>query len=776
MSWSAQLPLGALISPGLFYAGAASVAAPIIIHLLARRRFKRIRWAAVAFLLEAQRRNRRRIQLHEIIILLLRCLAILLLGLLVSRPFLQPQGLASVFGGSSRAERVIVVDDSYSMGYTTGTETSFDRAKAAVRRIVSRVRQEAPQDTITLMRMTDVGAPVEVSVFLDDVQTEQLLSRLEGLTVSQRTVDPASVFEQLADTLSQDVDTLNASVYLISDFQRVDWASRSGRSADGANKSGLADTLAAWGKEERGLDITFVQVGPDAPVNYAITGLSSGQRQIVAGAPAILSAKVANFGDATLTQVDLAINVGGFPQPDETIENIQAQQEANVDIETEFLRVGSEVVKVQLPPDALPVDNTRYLAVDVASAIRILVVNGEPSADEFLDEVSFLTTALRPEGDLFSGIDVKVIEESAVESTDLSDYHAVVLANVYRLSEPGVDALERFAQRGGGVMFFLGDQVDAELYNSSFYSDGQGLLPAKLLERSRTAKASHLSVTDRLHPAMQGFGREGDPLGLGQIPFFEFFKTQLPDVQADATDAADVADTAYEAASKATELGLVGRDATNVIAQFDDPDQSPAILEKKFGRGRVLLITTSADKEWHQWPNHPTYLPVLMELVGYVARSTKDATDIWVGNAIKMAIDPSRDEPDVLVRTPGYPEESEITVTATPDAHGQGLVAVWDRTDEAGVYEFVTKRRDGSTMSQRVAVNLDPRESDLSRAEEAELKQAMGSVAFHYIESLDQLSGEGGESRTELWRTVLLMVMAVLMIEQLLAWRWGQVR
>ena len=71
------------------------MAVPILIHLLARRRFRRICWAAIAFLLEAERRNRRRIRVEQLILLALRCLAVLLLALLVSRPFVQPGSLAA---------------------------------------------------------------------------------------------------------------------------------------------------------------------------------------------------------------------------------------------------------------------------------------------------------------------------------------------------------------------------------------------------------------------------------------------------------------------------------------------------------------------------------------------------------------------------------------------------------------------------------------------------------------------------------------------------------
>ena len=58
--------LAAMVSPLLFYAGAGAASIPVLIHLINRRQFHRVRWAAVEFLMEAQRRNRRRVRIEEL--------------------------------------------------------------------------------------------------------------------------------------------------------------------------------------------------------------------------------------------------------------------------------------------------------------------------------------------------------------------------------------------------------------------------------------------------------------------------------------------------------------------------------------------------------------------------------------------------------------------------------------------------------------------------------------------------------------------------------------
>jgi len=69
---TSTLILAALVNPALFWGGAAAMGAPIIIHILAKRRFRRIRWAAMSFLMDADKQNRKRVRIEELILLALR--------------------------------------------------------------------------------------------------------------------------------------------------------------------------------------------------------------------------------------------------------------------------------------------------------------------------------------------------------------------------------------------------------------------------------------------------------------------------------------------------------------------------------------------------------------------------------------------------------------------------------------------------------------------------------------------------------------------------------
>src|SRR5712691_3250090 len=96
------------LNPFAMVVGGALVITPILIHLINRMRFKRIRWAAMEFLLKSQKRNRRRLIIEQLILLLLRILLVLLAAFLVAR---------FVFAGTGEKGtlHVVVIDDTPSM-------------------------------------------------------------------------------------------------------------------------------------------------------------------------------------------------------------------------------------------------------------------------------------------------------------------------------------------------------------------------------------------------------------------------------------------------------------------------------------------------------------------------------------------------------------------------------------------------------------------------------------------------------------------------------------
>src|SRR5258708_4240456 len=126
-------PIAVIITAG----GAASL--PVIIHLLNRKRFRIIPWAAMRFLLAAQKKNTRKLRVEQLLLLVVRVLIVLLslLGMAAVTKWAEedlwakafPEGTILTTPGARRTHRIIVIDGSMSMGLKVGESNCFERAR-----------------------------------------------------------------------------------------------------------------------------------------------------------------------------------------------------------------------------------------------------------------------------------------------------------------------------------------------------------------------------------------------------------------------------------------------------------------------------------------------------------------------------------------------------------------------------------------------------------------------------------------------------------------------
>src|SRR5690606_31759565 len=149
------------LNPWTMMAGGALISSPIIIHLINRMRFRRVRWAAMEFLLKSQKRNRRKLIIEQLLLLLLRILAVLLVAFLLAR-FL---GFNPLAAEEARATlHVVVLDDTPSMGDAwrqDGQRTdAYEQAKRQIAESIARTvsRANSAQE-LQVVRLSDLDNP-----------------------------------------------------------------------------------------------------------------------------------------------------------------------------------------------------------------------------------------------------------------------------------------------------------------------------------------------------------------------------------------------------------------------------------------------------------------------------------------------------------------------------------------------------------------------------------------------------------------------------------------
>ncbi|RLS39983.1 MAG: hypothetical protein DWH81_07700, partial [Planctomycetota bacterium] len=163
--------------PSLLF-GLLLASAPIIIHLLNRKRFIRVDWAPMKYLRLTLKTNRRRLQIEQWLLLALRTLAVMALIFAIARPVGKGTNLAGMLRLSGRASRVIVIDDSLSMGNKQTTTVTFDQARRTAGEIL---RQVGTQDSVTVLTTSHPNEPLMRQVQLDESALADLLGRLEKL-------------------------------------------------------------------------------------------------------------------------------------------------------------------------------------------------------------------------------------------------------------------------------------------------------------------------------------------------------------------------------------------------------------------------------------------------------------------------------------------------------------------------------------------------------------------------------------------------------------------
>ena len=580
----------------------AAAAAPILIHLWSRRKYREMPWAAMEYLLAAVHRQTRRLLFEQWILLAIRTLLVVLIVLAVAEPYLERTGMAFTPGGHTH--RVLVIDGSYSMAYKPTDKSRFDRAKELARQIV----EESPEgDAFTLVLMS---SPPRVIVGTPALEPSEIVQEIDGLQLPHTTADlPATV--ALVLPLVRSVQRENPrlarhEVCFLIDLQRVTWAPQ-------LSEAAMSEFRRQSGELAQAAALQVIDLGQPAAENLAVTGLRALDPLVAVGRGVPLEADLKNFGRQARSRQPVELLVDGRRIEQKQID-VPADGECSVDFSYRFEAPGDHAIEVRAPGDALEVDNRRFLVVPVRESLRVLCIDGRPSGTPFRGAADYLAVALAPQGaDADRAlVRAEVATESALLERSLSGYDCVFLCNVAQFTAGEARVLDTYLKGGGSLVFFLGDQVLADRYNRELGGGaGQGgaagpnLLPARLgnvVDRSQF----RLDPLDYRHPIVQAFRGRGQA-GLLTTPVLKNFKLDLP------------------------------KDSpAKIVLAMANGD--PLIVEQPMHRGRVVFVATSADASWTAMPLWPSFVPLVQEIVAWCAGGQLQQRNIMVGEPLDAAI------------------------------------------------------------------------------------------------------------------------------------------
>ena len=212
---------------------------------------------------------------------------------------------------------------------------------------------------------------------------------------------------------------------------------------------------------------------------------------------------------------------------------------------------------------------------------------------------------------------------------------------------------------------------------------------------------------------------------------------------------------------------LLKKDSKARIAlAFDTGD--PAVIETTRHRGTVFLIATSADTGWTSWPLHKSYVPVMQQIILQASAGRISERNIRVGQPLDQSFSASGIDAPVTVVTP-----KGQTIAAKLQAAGGVSQFHFEQTDLSGLYQVKIGPPLASETS--FAANTDPAESDLTKLDQSALKELLPGWNFQYLTNWKELTEDARSvgRRGELHRPLLYGVLMLLLVESLLAWKFG---
>ena len=722
-------------------AGVSLASVPLIIHLLNRQRHRPVSWAAMSFVLAAYRKTRRRVQLENLLLLLLRMAAIAALALAVARPFTSTD---SSLGGltESRRDVAIVLDASASTGFREEIDTVFERITVRAREILA----ELDGDRGDRAHLVLAGAWPRLSAWGDIKNSLTVLETIQEPTDEE--LDLAAALGEVLEFAREEAASTEESrveVRVLTDLQRGSFYTRRAVPEDGEEAGDLADVLDQLAL--LGLKVVVEDLGPVAPVpaNLSIASLETESPILGPSSPVDLRVTVANHGPDPKAAVRVALEVDGERRPSQVVD-VPPRGRAEVVFPLSFENSGPHVARALLEGDRLAADDTRVLVLDVPDPLRVLVVNGSPAAEVERDAAGRLLMVLEPTGEgRFSAAGSPFLPSEAkpreIESgdVDIAEYDLVWLVDVDSLSVDLVGRLEEHVGNGASLVISLGGRVLADTFNDRFFRpDGTGLSPAELLRpvavASRRENYHRVSAFDETHPALTLFAEERWKALLTEAPFYQFYATRP-------------------------------LEGSRVLASFDDPAGSPLLVEREYDRGRVILWTSTIDESWTALPTWgPALVPLVFDLVRYAGSGRERATTFPPGGTFAAEVS-------------SFPRRVELTVPGggkrvldeEPLEVGRNrwrLPAIGGhQTARAGLYRLDADGVDPIAFS----VQIEPSESDLSRMTGAEVSGLHPALELRVPNEGADDDEEDLPRRGRLWRLLALIALAALVGESLWA-------
>ncbi|MCC9609520.1 BatA domain-containing protein [Blastopirellula sp. JC732] len=807
--------LPSLTASGFAIAGLLCAAGPIIIHLMNRRRYRTVHWGAMDFLQQAMKRNRRILQLRDILLMILRTAAVLLFGLALARPFLSVG--ASDFDASQPLLAVLAIDNSMSMGVESLDGTLLDEAK---RQAIDFLDQLPPGSRINVI----AACGSTRSTAVDPYRTrEDAAAAIAAIDPTDREADLIAVGNQIAVAAAH-TPTLSPRAIFFTDQQASAW-----------------DDLRSAAQWEQFPPLQVVEIGADDSTNTSISGFELQDALADIDTPSTFVVRVSHTGENSRDDVPVVFSVNG-EEVDSQMISLPPNSERELTFEYLFDGMAIEpgkattvAVEVSLPPDRLPADDSRTIVASVVAALPVVFLDSMAEADEdprrnrygetwALRRLLAPVTSRREEQRQLIQVRHRRLEDLDAPSLRalLEDARLAVVGGIAEPPEFAVDVLNEFVSQGGQLVISAGGEFDPARWTQVAWRDGAGILPAPLepipngvsldanVDRLEPFRLSYDSMRDNAYFQLSGLS-DSQLLDLYAEPLF--FKSIVPRIDEttvaavqkatkaeankqvdeedmtsdrwllwrnDVTKTTAVSETAEKEAADSKEGESAEPKETpfdrrllpRILARFDN-DQ-PFLVERQMGDGKVLLVSTGIDNLWNTLPRTNAVL-IFDRLLRGMLETTLPQRNFPTLTQVSLPLESASTTTMVQLARPGVDGAEELPIGFLDD-QTRGVTV--PQLLRGGKYELTVSERQLSsdpTLSPEppqtmiLAVQPQAAESQIERLTHEDFESRGLSEKIKWLSPGEVISLAGAQIRgQDWWKYLIGLALACLLIEMLL--------
>lgn len=676
-----------------------AISIPVVIHLLTRQAARNYSLPTFRFLEKSVARQSKIFRFRHLLLLILRGMLVALLVIL----FLKPARIGPLNAVSAIGRRVaLVIDVSLSMGYRRGGVTSLRKAKSQAERLLAGI---GPGDRANVILAGAVSTPVQSQLTAD---ASALRLAVNGLEPTQEKCNVPAAMALAAEQLGK-AGTGRRELYLISDFQRTNWADVK------------LDAV------PRDVQVVFVSTEESDRENMAVTGIRLRPPAPRAGDEVSALVEVWN-GSSIPRPLSTTFQIANGTPRTQTV-NVPPFSSGTTFFPASFPTPGRYVCAASVANDGLSGDNTRWYVADLQHSLTVYLVTDENAAAS-PNGSYFVAHALNPTPENPGGIRVLPRRAADLTDTDLHAADALIFCNTVTMPADRVPAILKYVQAGGSVIVFLyGDRVQAQMEAlNRLAGKGEGLpfLPTQLMDvRGRGKGYVDLSEA-RFESRMLRAFKDPSAADLSRIRFNRFFLTTEVDGHAET------------------------------LLKFEDG--TPAAARRPIGAGSVLLLNFSPSPRDGNLVKQEVFPPLLHELLKGLANREGDRREFEPGGSASTTIALTKER----IKAAG-PDGAAVSITV--DRTG-GEVTL-DHVKQAGIYSLFAG---SDRQAGLIAVNVNPDESDLRTLDPRELQSPKELRPTYFTgtgngeQNLDDLS-----RNRPLWPYVVVALFLLLLCEQVVS-------